>query len=99
MAFYQCGLVQPEEKEWEDQEDKWEGDALRVEGPLAEEDFAGRYAIQFVVENGDMWRPQQDRAYVEITKRGTPSPPLPSQQQPTCWLPMQERASSMWTGA
>jgi hypothetical protein len=38
--------------------------------PLAEADFAARYVIQCVEENGDVWRPQQDRAYVEITKRG-----------------------------
>lgn len=65
---------QPEEEEeenWCNRELSWEGDALQVE-PLAEEDFAGRYVIQYVGENGDMWRPQQDWAYVEITKRGTP---------------------------
>jgi hypothetical protein len=51
----------------------WDGTALRVVS-LVVEDFAGRYEVRSVIENGSVGTPQQGRAYVEITQSGIPSP-------------------------
>jgi hypothetical protein len=48
----------------------WDGTALTVE-TLAVEDFAGRYEILQVIDNGSVGIPPQGKAYAEITSSGT----------------------------